>query len=285
MGSGIAPVAAQAGYPVTVREVSSQRVEKGLQSIEKDPLRLMEKRTIRAADRDQARGRLHGTTNLEDVKNCDIVIEAIMEQLPAKKELLGTLDTLCSRNTILAGNPSSISITEMAVAAERPGRFLGLHFLNPVPVMKLVEVVRTIATATDVFEEVVAFAGKLGKTAVRTLDRTGFVANRLLVPYLVDAIRALEEGVGTIEDIDNSMKLGWGHPMGPLTLLDFIGLDTTCHIANIMFDGFKEKRFTPPLLKRMVIAGWNGRRAGRGFYDYTDPTRPKPVQLSGGARL
>jgi 3-hydroxybutyryl-CoA dehydrogenase len=237
-----------------VPEVSSQRVEKGLQSIEKDPLRLMEKRTIHAADRDQARGRLHGTPNLEDLKNCDIVIKAIMEQLPAKKQLLGALDTLCSRNTILASNPSSISITEMAVAAERPGRFLGLHFLNPVPVMKLVEVVRTIATATDVFEEVVAFAGKLGKTAVRTLDPTGFVANRLLVPYLVDAIRALEEGIGTIEDID-----------------------TACYLANIMFDGFKEKRFTPPLLKRMVIAGWNGRKAGRGFYDYTDPTRPKPV--------
>jgi 3-hydroxybutyryl-CoA dehydrogenase len=190
------------------------------------------------------------------------------------------LDTICPHSTIFASNTSSISITEMAVITQRPDRFLGLHFFNPVPVMKLVEVIRTISTDPKVFDEVVSFAAKLGKTAVKTTDRTGFIVNRLLVPYLLDAIRALEEGVGSIEDIDNSMKLGCGHPMGPLTLLDFVGNDTTFYIANIMFDEFKERRFAPPpLLKRMVLAGWNGRKAGRGFYDYTDPKNPKPMKL------
>jgi 3-hydroxybutyryl-CoA dehydrogenase len=281
MGSGIAQVAAQAGFAVTVREVSQQPLDKGLQSIEKNLGRLVEKGTLTAADRDQVRGRLRGTTSLEDLKECDIVIEAILEQVPAKRELYGALDKICPLSTIFASNTSSISITELAVSTQRPTRFLGLHFFNPVPVMKLVEVIRTIATDGAVFDEVVAFAGKLGKTPVRTTDRTGFIVNRLLVPYLLDAVRALEEGVGSIEDIDNSMKLGCGHPMGPLTLLDFVGLDTTYYIANIMFDEFKERRFAPPpLLKRMVLAGWNGRKAGRGFYDYADPTNPKVMQLS-----
>lgn len=281
MGSGIAQVAAHAGFRVTVREVSQQVVDKGLQSIEKNLARLVEKGTLAAADRDEVRGRLRGTTNLDDLKDCDIVIEAILEQVGAKKELYGALDKICPPATIFASNTSSISITELAVSTERPTRFLGLHFFNPVPVMKLVEVIRTIATDAAVFDEVVAFAGKLGKTPVRTTDRTGFIVNRLLVPYLLDAVRALEEGVGSIEDIDNSMKLGCGHPMGPLTLLDFVGLDTTYYIANIMFDEFKERRFAPPaLLKRMVLAGWNGRKAGRGFYDYADPAKPKVMQLS-----
>ncbi len=281
MGSGIAQVAAQAGYPVTVREVSQQFLDKGLQSIEKNLGRLVEKGTIAAADRDQIRERLRGTTNVDDLKDCDIIIEAIIEQLPAKRELWSALDKICPKSAIFASNTSSLSITEMATFTQRPDRFLGLHFFNPVPVMKLVEVIRTIATDPKVFEEVVAFAGKLGKTPVRTTDRTGFIVNRLLVPYILDAVRALEEGVASIEDIDNSMKLGCGHPMGPLTLLDFVGLDTTYYIANIMFDEFKEKRFAPPpLLKRMVLAGWNGRKAGRGFYDYTDPAKPKPMQLS-----
>ena len=281
MGSGIAQVAAQAGFNVTVREVSQQVVEKGLQSIEKNLARLVEKGTLSATDREQVRGRLRGTTNLEDLKDCDIVIEAILEQVPAKRELYAALDKICPPSTIFASNTSSISITELAVSTQRPTRFLGLHFFNPVPVMKLVEVVRTIATDAAVFDEVVAFAGKLGKTPVRTTDRTGFIVNRLLVPYLLDAVRALEEGVGSIEDIDNSMKLGCGHPMGPLALLDFVGLDTTYYIANIMFDEFKERRFAPPaLLKRMVLAGWNGRKAGRGFYDYADPAKPKVMQLT-----
>jgi 3-hydroxybutyryl-CoA dehydrogenase len=281
MGSGIAQVAAQAGCQVTVREVSSQLVEKGLQSIEKNLGRLVEKGTLSAADRDQVRGRLRGTTNLEDLKDCDLVIEAIIEQLPAKREFYTALDKISKPSTIFASNTSSISITEMAVVTKRPERFVGMHFFNPVPVMKLVEVIRTIATDPKVFDEMVAFGARLGKTVVRTSDRTGFIVNRLLVPYLLDAVRALEEGVGSIEDIDNSMKLGCGHPMGPLTLLDFVGLDTTHYIANVMFDEFKEKRFaSPPLLKRMVLAGWNGRKAGRGFYDYADPSKPKAMNLS-----
>ena len=279
MGSGIAQVAAQAGLQVTVREVSQQLLDKGLQSIDKNLQRLVDKGSFGAADRDQVRGRLHGTTNLEDLKGCDFVIEAIIEQLPAKRELWGALDKICPKHTIFASNTSSLSITEMATFTSRPERFLGMHFFNPVPVMKLVEVIRTIATDPKAFEETLALAGKLGKTAVRTTDRTGFIVNRLLVPYLLDAVRALEEGVGSIVDIDNSMKLGCGHPMGPLTLLDFVGLDTTYYIANIMFEEFKEKRFaSPPLLKRMVLAGWNGRKAGRGFYDYADPANPKPME-------
>lgn len=281
MGSGIAQAAAQAGFPVIVREVSAPLVEKGLKSIEKNLGRLVEKGTLTASDRDQARGRLRGTTNLDDLKECDLIVEAIIEQLPAKRELWSSLDAVCPKSAIFASNTSSLSITEMATFTQRPDRFLGLHFFNPVPVMKLVEVIRTIATDPKVFDEVLAFAAKVGKTPVRTTDRTGFIVNRLLVPYILDAVRALEEGVGSIEDIDNSMKLGCGHPMGPLTLLDFVGLDTTYYIANIMFDEFKEKRFAPPpLLKRMVLAGWHGRKTGRGFYDYADPAKPKPMQLS-----
>ncbi len=280
MGSGIAQVAAQAGCQVTVREVSQELVQKGLSSIEKNLARMVEKGTFTAAQSAEIRGRLIGTTNLEDFRDRDLVVEAIIEQLPAKRELWTTLDKICPKTTIFASNTSSISITEMAVVTQRPDRFLGLHFFNPVPVMKLVEVIRTIATDPKVFDEMVSFAGRLGKTAVKTTDRTGFIVNRLLVPYLLDAIRALEEGAGSIEDIDNSMKLGCGHPMGPLTLLDFVGNDTTYYIANIMFDEFKERRFAPPpLLKRMVLAGWNGRKAGRGFYDYADPKNPKPMKL------
>lgn len=281
MGSGIAQVAAQAGHSVVVREVNDQLVEKGLQSIGKNMERLVTKGTLSAGDRDAAKGRLRGTTKLEDLKDCDIVIEAIIEQLPAKKELYMQLDKICPAHTIFASNTSSVSITEMAVVTQRVPRFVGLHFFNPVPIMKLVEVIRTIATDAKVFEEVVGFAKGLGKTPVRTSDNTGFIVNRLLVPYLLDAVRALEQGIASIEDIDNSMKLGCGYPMGPLTLLDFVGIDTTYYIADIMFDEFKEARFAaPPLLKRMVLAGWNGRKAGRGFYDYADPANPKPVQLS-----
>ena len=276
MGSGIAQVCATAGFLTVVREVSAELVDKGLKGIEKNLNRLVEKGTITEAVRGEIRGRLKGTTSIDDLKNCDLVIEAIIEQLPAKRELFGALDAICPPATIFASNTSSLTITEIATATKRPQRFVGLHFFNPVPVMKLVEVVRTIATDPPVYEEVVAFGAKLGKTAVRANDSTGFIVNRLLVPYLLDAIRALEEGVGSIEDIDNSMKLGCGHPMGPLTLLDFVGLDTTYYISQIMFDEFKERRFAaPPLLKRMVLAGWNGRKSGRGFYDYSDPQNPK----------
>jgi 3-hydroxybutyryl-CoA dehydrogenase len=280
MGSGIAQVCAQSGFPTVVREVSAEIVEKGLKSIDKNLARLVEKNTITEAQKTEVRGRLKGTTALADLKDCDLIIEAIIEQLPAKRELFGALDALCPPSTIFASNTSSLTITEIATATKRPQRFVGLHFFNPVPVMKLVEVVRTISTADAVYDEMVAFGGKLGKTAVRAHDSTGFIVNRLLVPYLLDAIRALEEGVGSIEDIDNSMKLGCGHPMGPLTLLDFVGLDTTYYIANIMFDEFRERRFaSPPLLKRMVLAGWNGRKAGRGFYDYSDPQKPKAMKF------
>ncbi len=280
MGSGIAQIAAQAGCTVHVREVSEERLNKGLQSIEKSLSKFVEKGTMSASDRDATRSRLHGTTKLDDLKDCDLVVEAIIEQLPEKKELYASLDKVCGKHTIFASNTSSLSITEMAFLTARPERFIGLHFFNPVPLMKLVEVIRTIATDPKVYEEAVAFAAKVGKVPVRTSDRTGFIVNRLLVPYLLDAVRVLEGGVASIEDIDNSMKLGCGYPMGPLTLLDFVGLDTTYYIANIMFDEFKEPRFAPPpLLKRMVLAGWNGRKAGRGFYDYSDAAKPRAIQL------
>jgi len=280
MGSGIAQVATAAGFHTVVREVSGEIVEKGLKNIDKNLARLVEKGALDESKKTEIRGRLKGTTALEDLKDCDVVIEAIIEQLPAKRELFRALDGLCPSATIFASNTSSLTITEIATATKRPERFVGLHFFNPVPVMKLVEVVRTIATDPAVYEEMVAFGAKLGKTPVRAHDSTGFIVNRLLVPYLLDAIRALEEGVGSIEDIDNSMKLGCGHPMGPLTLLDFVGLDTTYYIANIMFDEFRERRFaSPPLLKRMVLAGWNGRKSGRGFYDYADPQKPKAMKF------
>jgi 3-hydroxybutyryl-CoA dehydrogenase len=280
MGSGIAQVCAAAGFDTVVREVSPEVVDKGLKGIEKNLARIVEKGTITEAQKGEIRGRLKGTTAIEDLKDCDLVVEAIIEQLPAKRELFAKLDTLCGPWTIFASNTSSLTITEISTATKRPERFVGLHFFNPVPVMKLVEVVRTISTDPAVYEEMVEFGGKVGKVPVRAHDSTGFIVNRLLVPYLLDAIRALEEGVGSIEDIDNSMKLGCGHPMGPLTLLDFVGLDTTYYIANIMFEEFREKRFaSPPLLKRMVLAGWNGRKAGRGFYDYADPAKPKAMKL------
>ena len=280
MGSGIAQVCVQAGFPTVVREVAAPLLEKGLKSIDKNLARLVEKGTISETQKTEIVQRLKGTTAIEDLKDCDLIIEAIIEQLPAKRELFAELDRLCPESTIFASNTSSLTITEIATATKRPQRFIGLHFFNPVPVMKLVEVVRTIATDPAVYEEAVAFGTKLGKTAVRANDSTGFIVNRLLVPYLLDSIRALEEGVGSVEDIDNSMKLGCGHPMGPLTLLDFVGLDTTYYIAQIMFDEFKEKRFaSPPLLKRMVLAGWNGRKAGKGFYDYSDPAKPRAMKI------
>jgi 3-hydroxybutyryl-CoA dehydrogenase len=280
MGSGIAQVCAQAGFQTVVREVSPEIVEKGLKSLEKNLSRLVEKGTINDSAKNEIRARVKGTTSLEDLKDCDVIVEAIIEQLPVKRELFAALDKLCPAHTIFASNTSSLTITEIAASTKRPERFVGLHFFNPVPVMKLVEVVKTIATDPAVYEEMVAFGTKLGKTPVRAQDSGGFIVNRLLVPYLLDAIRALEEGVGSVVDIDTSMKLGCGYPMGPFTLLDFVGLDTTYYISQIMFDEFKEKRFaSPPLLKRMVLAGWNGKKSGRGFYDYSDPGNPKPMQF------
>jgi 3-hydroxybutyryl-CoA dehydrogenase len=280
MGAGIAQVSAQAGLATVVREVSAEPLEKGLKGIDKNLARLVEKGNITEAAKNEIRGRLRGTTSLQDLKDCDVIVEAIIEKLPAKRELFSELDAICPAHTIFASNTSSLTIMEIAGSTKRPQRFVGLHFFNPVPVMKLVEVVRTIATDPAVYDEMVAFGAKLGKTPVRANDSGGFIVNRLLVPYLLDAIRALEEGAGSVVDIDNSMKLGCGYPMGPFTLLDFVGLDTTYYISQIMFDEFKEKRFAAPaLLKRMVLAGWYGKKAGRGFYDYADPANPKPMEL------
>ncbi len=269
MGAGIAEVAAKSGYTTVVREVSDELGKKGLGRIEASLAKAVEKGKLAAADRDAARGRLSTTTALADFADCDIVIEAIIENLDLKKETYRELDRLCKPETIFCSNTSSLTITEMSAATARSDRFAGLHFFNPVPVMKLVEVVRTIATSDATVEAVFEFARSLGKDPIRAHDNSGFVVNRLLVPYLLDAVRALEEGVGTAEDIDKGMELGCGHPMGPLKLLDFVGLDTTYYIAEIMFGEYREKRFAPPpLLKRMVLAGRLGRKTGRGFYEY-----------------
>ena len=234
-----------------------------------------EKGGITPQQKDEIRARLKGTTNKEDLADCDIVIEAIIENVEEKKKMYASLDGIVKKDAIFASNTSSISVTELLTATKRPERFVGMHFFNPVPLMKLVEVVKTIATAPAVYDAAYEFAKKVGKVPVRTSDKTGFIVNRLLVPYLLDAIRAYEEGVGSIEDIDNAMKLGCGYPMGPFTLLDFVGLDTTYYITHVMYDEFKERRFaSPPLLKRMVMAGWYGRKSGRGFYDYSDPAKP-----------
>ena len=282
MGSGIAQTAAAAGCEVIVREVTDELCERGFAGMDKSLARLVEKGALSAEQQTEIRGRVRGTTQLEDLADCDIVIEAIVENVEAKRDTYNQLDAICKPETIFASNTSSLSITEMMTATkpERQTRFVGLHFFNPVPVMKLVEVVRTILTDAQVYEAAVEFGIKLGKVPVRADDRSGFIVNRLLVPYLLDSIRALEEGVGSTVDIDNGMKLGCGHPMGPLTLLDFVGLDTTYYIAEIMFDEFREKRFAPPpLLKRMVKAGLYGRKSGRGFYDYADPKKPVPMSL------
>jgi len=267
---------------VVVREVTSELCERGFAGIDKSLARFAEKGTITTDQQREIRGRLKGTTEFADLADCDIIIEAIIENLDTKRDTYKQLDELCKPDTIFASNTSSLSITEMmtATSPERQQRFIGLHFFNPVPIMKLVEVVKTILTDDAVYETAVDFGKRLGKVPVRAGDKTGFIVNRLLVPYMLDSIRALEEGVGSIVDIDNAMKLGCGYPMGPLTLGDFVGLDTTYYIAEIMFNEFREKRFAPPpLLKRMVLAGLYGRKSGRGFYDYTDPKNPVPMNL------
>jgi 3-hydroxybutyryl-CoA dehydrogenase len=282
MGSGIAQVAATSGFETIVREVSDDLIKKGFAGIEKSLAKFAEKGTITAEQQREITGRLKGTTSFADLADCDIIIEAIIENLDEKRATFKELDQICKPETIFASNTSSISITAMmtATSPERQRRFVGLHFFNPVPLMKLVEVVRTILTDDEVYEQAIEFGKRLGKTTVRAGDTTGFIVNRLLVPYMLDAVRALEEGVGSIVDIDTSMKLGLGYPMGPFTLGDFVGLDTTYYIAEIMFNEFREKRFAPPpLLKRMVLAGLYGRKSGRGFYDYSDPKNPTPMKL------
>jgi 3-hydroxybutyryl-CoA dehydrogenase len=279
MGSGIAQVSATAGFDVTILEVEQKFLDKGLAGIEKSLAKFAEKGTLKEKP-EAVRARLKGTTNKKDLAHCDIVIEAIIENVAEKKKMFESLDPIVKKDAIFATNTSSISVTELLSATKRPERVIGMHFFNPVPLMKLVEVVKTIATAPDVYDAAYEFGKKLGKVPVRTSDKTGFIVNRLLVPYLLDAIRAYEEGVGSIPDIDNAMKLGCGYPMGPFTLLDFVGLDTTYYITHVMYEEFKERRFaSPPLLKRLVMAGWYGRKTGKGFYDYSDPNNPVPGEF------
>ena len=280
MGSGIAQVSAMARFPTVVREVSQGLLDNGLASIEKSLARFVEKGTVSAAQKQEMLGNLKPTLNLADLADCDLVIEAVVENLETKKSLYAELDRIVKPEAIFASNTSSLSITELMMATQRPARFLGLHFFNPVPMMKLVEVIRTVATSPEIVALGLDFARRLGKTPISTTDRAGFIVNRLLVPYLLDAIRALEDGVGSIEDIDQGMKLGCGYPMGPFTLLDFVGIETTYYIAEILFNEYREKRFAPPpLMKRMVLAGMYGRKSGKGFYDYSDPKNPQVNRL------
>ncbi|HEX6693081.1 MAG TPA: 3-hydroxybutyryl-CoA dehydrogenase [Longimicrobiales bacterium] len=278
MGSGIAEVCAKAGYETWVREINDDLATKGRGNIEKSLSKAVEKGKLEAATKDEVLGRIRMTTKLEDLKDCDIIIEVVTEDLEVKNEMFRTLDAVCGPDTIFASNTSSLTIAAMAAATKRPERFVGLHFFNPVPVMKLVEVVRTIAVDETVFATAMSFAKSLGKEPVEAKDTSGFIVNRLLVPYMLDAIRCLEQGLASMEDIDKGMTLGTGYPMGPFVLCDFVGIDTLYYISEIMFEEFRETRFAPPpLLKRMVTLGYYGRKTKRGFYDYRGE---KPVPMS-----
>jgi 3-hydroxybutyryl-CoA dehydrogenase len=269
MGSGIAQVCAWAGYRTIVREVEDRFLQKGLGRIDKFLADGVEKGKVTAESRDKTLANLSGTTTLDDLKGCDLIIEAIVENLDEKARTYAALDGLAGEGTIYVSNTSSLCITELASKTTRPDRFGGLHFFNPVPIMKLVEVIRALTTSDETYQQVFGFAQSLGKEPITAPDKPGFIVNRLLVPYLLDAIRSYEHGLGTLEDIDKGMKLGCGYPMGPFTLLDFVGLDTTYYIANIMFEEYREPAYAPPpLLKRMVLAGRLGRKSGRGFYEY-----------------
>jgi 3-hydroxybutyryl-CoA dehydrogenase len=269
MGAGIAQVAASAGYKTVVREVNQTLLDKGLARIRKFLDAGVEKGKMTAAERENTLANLSGTTTFNDMYECDLVIEAIIEHVADKAAAYAALETIVGPATLFASNTSSLCITELAAQTKRPDRFGGLHFFNPVPLMKLVEVVRGLTTSDETYETMFMFAQSLGKEPVTAPDKPGFIVNRLLIPYLLDAIRCYERGLGTIQDIDKGMQLGCGHPMGPLTLLDFVGLDTTYYIAYIMFDEYKDPMFAaPPLLKRMVLAGKVGRKAGEGFYKY-----------------
>jgi len=269
MGSGIAQVCAASGYRTIVREVNDVLLQRGLGRIKKFLDDGIAKGKVSVDARDKTMGNLSGTTTFDALKDCDLVIEAIVENLAEKRQTYGALEEIIAGPAIVVSNTSSLCITELASSTKRPDRFAGLHFFNPVPIMKLVEVIRALTTSDETYRAVFEFAQSLGKEPITAPDRPGFIVNRLLVPYLLDSVRAYENGLGTIEDIDNGMKLGCGHPMGPFTLLDFVGLDTTYYIANIMFEEFREPAYAPPpLLKRMVLAGRLGRKSGRGFYSY-----------------
>jgi 3-hydroxybutyryl-CoA dehydrogenase len=279
MGSGIAEVSARAGYDTLLREVDEDFADRARGRIEKSLGRAVEKGKMDPGDRETTLGRLSYVTDLADLAGADMVIEAVTEDLELKREIFGELDRLCEAEAIFASNTSSLTIVDMAAATNRPDRMVGLHFFNPVPVMKLVEVVRTIATSEDAFRTAFEFARSLGKEPIVAKDTSGFIVNRLLVPYMLDAIRGLEAGLGTVEDIDRGMTLGTGYPMGPFVLGDFVGLDTLHKIAEIMFDEFREARFAPPpLLTRMISMGYYGRKSGKGFYDYSGDT-PVPTNL------
>ena len=279
MGSGIAEVAAKSGFDVRVREIDDAALEAGKKRVRKSMDRAVEKEKLTAEERDAAWERLSFTTEVSELADRDLVVEAIVESLDAKNELFGELDSLCGEGTIFASNTSSLTITDMAAATNRPDRLVGLHFFNPVPVMKLVEVVRTIATSDETFDRAVSFSKALGKTPIAAKDNSGFVVNLLLVPYMLDAIRQLERGVASIEDIDTGMRLGCGYPMGPFTLCDFVGIDTLHKISEIMYEEYREERYAPPpLLKRIVSLGRYGRKTGKGFYDWSgDEPVPLPI--------
>ena len=279
MGSGNAEVAAKAGVETWVREVSDQLAEQGKAAVTRSLDKAVEKGKLEASERTAALDQLKFTTRLEDLADCDVIIEAVTEDLNLKNEMFGALDQICPPRTIFASNTSSLTIADMAAATSRPDRVVGLHFFNPVPVMKLVEVVRTIATSDDAYRTAFEFVKKVGKEPVVAKDASGFIVNRLLVPYMLDAIRCLEQGLASVDDIDKSMVLGTGHPMGPFALSDFVGIDTLYRISEIMFNEFREPRFAPPpLLKRMVTMGYFGRKTKKGFYDYSGQA-PKAVNL------
>lgn len=279
MGSGIAQVAAVAGFDVLARDVDQAQLARGKKAIEASLGKFVEKAKLAPEARDAALSRLRFTTSLEDLASSDLVIEAVSEDLELKNRMWTALDQVCRPETIFASNTSSLSIMAMATVTGRPDRFLGLHFFNPVPMMPLVEVVKSIATSPETIEAGTAFVRRLGKEPIAARDSAGFIVNLLLIPYLLDAVRAVESGVASIRDVDLGMTLGCGHPMGPLTLLDFVGLDTAVNVGEILFEEFREPRYAPPpLLKRMVLAGWYGKKSGRGFYDWTT-TPPTPVSL------
>ena len=281
MGSGIAQVSAAAGFPTTVREVSDALGLKARQSIEKYLAKGIERRKVTESERDKTLGNLRFVTDLKELADADLFIEAVVEDLAVKNELWSQLNQIAHPDAIFASNTSSLTIIAMAAASGRPDRMLGMHFFNPVPLMKLVEVIRTITTSKETEERALDFVRRLDKEPIRAKDSSGFVVNLLLIPYMVDAIRALESNVASIEDIDKAMQLGAGHPMGPFTLLDFVGLDTVYKIAEIMFEEYRDSRYAPPpLLKRMVLAGMLGRKSGKGFYDYsTTPPRVNSLGL------
>ena len=275
MGSGIAEVCARAGYDTLVREVDEELLATGIERVRRSMGTAVERGKVSADDRDAALGRLRGTARLDEMADRDLVIEAVIENLAEKRQVFAALDAICPPHAILASNTSSIPIIEMASVTKRPDRVLGMHFMNPVPVMRLIEVVRAITTSEQTLATARAFGESLGKRVIVAQDRAGFIVNMLLVPYLLEAIRMYENGFASREDIDLGMTLGTNHPMGPLTLLDYVGLDTTYYIANILFDEFRQPHYAPPpLLKQMVTAGFHGRKTGRGFYNYAAGERP-----------